>query len=116
MYFHVPLILFLLASTAPSDAALFSRDSDSSLARAARHVRRHVIKRSTGILDDLRLAYTGVRLQKRQQQHQQVLVQSSKMYCVVIRILLRYPDTVPVVSTRMTAFPALFISMRLADC
>lgn len=83
MYIHVPLLLFLLANAAPSDAALFSRDSESSLSRAARHVRRHVIKRSTGLLDDLRLAYTGIRLQQQQtQQKQQVLFQSSKMYCV----------------------------------
>ncbi|KAI0825225.1 concanavalin A-like lectin/glucanase domain-containing protein [Trametes gibbosa] len=80
MYMHVPLMLFLLASTAPSDAALFSRDSESSLSRAVRHVRRHVINRSTGILDDLRLAYSGIRLQQQQQQH--VLFQSSKMFCV----------------------------------
>lgn len=83
MYIHVPLLLFLLSNAAPSDAALFSRDSESSLSRAARHVRRHVIKRSTGLLDDLRLAYTGIRLQQQQaQQQQQVLFQSSKMYCV----------------------------------
>ncbi len=83
MYIHVPLLLFLLSNVAPSDAALFSRDSESSLSRAARHVRRHVIKRSTGLLDDLRLAYTGIRLQQQQApQQQQVLFQSSKLYCV----------------------------------
>ncbi|KAH9891115.1 concanavalin A-like lectin/glucanase domain-containing protein [Cubamyces lactineus] len=77
MRLHVPLLLYLLASAAPGDAALFSRGSDS-LTRAARHVRRHVIKRSTGLLDDIRLAYAGIRLQ----QEQHVLYQQDKMYCV----------------------------------
>ncbi|KAI0761695.1 concanavalin A-like lectin/glucanase domain-containing protein [Trametes elegans] len=78
MYLHVPLLLFLLVNAAPGDAALDSRTSDSRLVRAARHVRRHVIKRSTSLLDDMRLAYAGIRLQ----QEPKVLYQSSKMYCV----------------------------------
>ncbi|OSD05773.1 glycoside hydrolase family 16 protein [Trametes coccinea BRFM310] len=76
MYLHVPLLLFLLANVAPSDAALFSRGSDR-LSTAARHVHRHVIKRSTGLLDDIRLAYAGIRLQ----QKPQVALQQTKLYC-----------------------------------
>ncbi|KAI8983364.1 concanavalin A-like lectin/glucanase domain-containing protein [Trametes punicea] len=77
MYLHVPLLLFLLSNAAPGDAALFSRGSDR-LSSAVQHVHRHVIKRSTGLLDDLRLAYAGMRLQ----QQPQVLFQQDKLYCV----------------------------------
>ncbi|KAI0719122.1 concanavalin A-like lectin/glucanase domain-containing protein [Cerioporus squamosus] len=75
MIVHIPILLFLLVSAAPSDAALFSRNSES-LTRAAKHVRRHVSKRSSGLLEDMRLAYAGLR----QQQQPQVLL-SSKLYC-----------------------------------
>ncbi|RPD58435.1 hypothetical protein L226DRAFT_541292 [Lentinus tigrinus ALCF2SS1-7] len=75
MIVHISLLLFLVASAAPSDAALFSRSSDS-LSRAAKHVRRHVIRRSSGLLEDMRLAYAGLR----QQQQPQVLL-ASKLYC-----------------------------------
>lgn len=75
MIVHIPLLLFLVANAAPSDAALFSRSSES-LTRAAKHVRRNVIKRGSGLLEDMRLAYAGLR----QQQQPQVLL-SSKMYC-----------------------------------
>ncbi|CDO70917.1 Glycoside Hydrolase Family 16 protein [Trametes cinnabarina] len=76
MYLHVPLFLVLLVNVAPSDAALFSRGSDK-LSSAATHVHRHVIKRSTGLLDDIRLAYAGIRQQK-----PQALLQQPKLHCV----------------------------------
>lgn len=75
MIVHIPLLLLLLVNAAPSDAALFSRSSES-LTRAAKHVRRHVSKRSSGLLEDMRLAYAGLR----QQQQPQVML-SSKLYC-----------------------------------
>ena len=74
MIVHVPLILYLLATVAPTDAGLFSRSSDSSLSRTARHARRNVIKRSNGLWDDIRLAYTGMFQQKPQ-------VLQTKLYC-----------------------------------
>ncbi|EJF58454.1 concanavalin A-like lectin/glucanase domain-containing protein [Dichomitus squalens] len=74
MIVHVPLLVFLLANVAPTDAGLFSRSSDSSLSRAARHARRNAIKQSSGLWDDIRLAYTGMFQQKPQ-------VLQSKLYC-----------------------------------
>ena len=76
MIVHAPLLLFLLAHTAPADAALWPRAPADSLSRAARHVHRHVIKRSTGLLQDMRLAYAGLRLQQQPQ-----VLESSKLYC-----------------------------------
>ena len=76
MFIHALFILFLfLANAAPSDAGLFPRGADS-VARAAHHVRRHVIKRSTGLLGDMRLAYAGLRFK----QQPQVLESKSKYY------------------------------------
>ncbi len=73
MIVHVPLAIFLLVNAVPTDAALFSRSSDS-LVSMARHARHHVTKRSTGLWDDIRLAYTGML-----QQNPQIL--QSKPYC-----------------------------------
>ncbi|TFK82453.1 glycoside hydrolase family 16 protein [Polyporus arcularius HHB13444] len=75
MIVHIPLLLLLLTNAAPSDAALFSRSSES-LTRAAKHVGRHISKRSSGLLEDMRLAYAGLR----QQQQPQVLL-ASKLFC-----------------------------------
>lgn len=76
MIVHIPLLVFLLANVYPSDAALLGQ-SPESLTRAARHARRHVIKRSSGLWEDMRLAYAGLR----QQQKPQVLETQSKLYC-----------------------------------
>ncbi|OCH92689.1 glycoside hydrolase family 16 protein [Obba rivulosa] len=63
MYLHIPLLVFLLANIAPSDASLFARSSESVI-RAATRARHNAIKRSTGLVRDLRLAYTGLLVQQ----------------------------------------------------
>ncbi|KZT06218.1 glycoside hydrolase family 16 protein [Laetiporus sulphureus 93-53] len=59
MYIRVSLLLFLLENVAPSDANLFTRGSDTIL-RTASRVRHNAVKRSTGLMRDLRTAYHGV--------------------------------------------------------
>lgn len=58
MYLHVPLLLFLLANVVPSNANVFTRGSES-ITRAAKRARHNTIKRSSGLIRDLRLAYSG---------------------------------------------------------
>ena len=76
MIVHVPLLVFLLANVYPSDAAIFSGSSES-LTHVVHHARRNVMKRSSSLWEDMRLAYEGLRLQ----QKPQVLLQQAKMYC-----------------------------------
>ncbi|KAM5531517.1 hypothetical protein V8D89_014842 [Ganoderma adspersum] len=73
MMTHILLAIFLLVNAASTDAALFPRGSDSIFS-VARHARRHISKRSTGLWDDMRLTYTGIFQQKPQ-------VLQAKPYC-----------------------------------
>ncbi|KZT67664.1 glycoside hydrolase family 16 protein [Daedalea quercina L-15889] len=59
MYFRVPLILFLLASAAPSDANLFSRGSEHII-RSISTAHRHAVKRSSNLARDLRRALSPI--------------------------------------------------------
>ncbi|KAH9947964.1 concanavalin A-like lectin/glucanase domain-containing protein [Amylocystis lapponica] len=65
MYLSIPLLLFLLANVAPADAHLLSRGSES-IVRVASQVRHRAVKRTVGLLKDIRLAYTGLVLQQQQ--------------------------------------------------
>ncbi|KAI0666251.1 concanavalin A-like lectin/glucanase domain-containing protein [Trametes maxima] len=56
---HLPILLFLLANTAPSDAGLLARSSES-LMRAANRVHHRAAKRSAGLAKDLRRAFSGM--------------------------------------------------------
>ncbi|KAI0358949.1 hypothetical protein OH77DRAFT_1587250 [Trametes cingulata] len=56
---HIPILVFLLANTAPSDANLLARSSES-LIRAANRVHRRAAKRSAGLAKDLRRAFSGM--------------------------------------------------------
>lgn len=83
MYIHVPLILFLLANVAATDASLLARSSDS-LVRAATRAHKHAIQRSAGLAKDLRLSFRGLLAVDSQQQQQQqpAAVGNSRVYCV----------------------------------
>lgn len=74
MFLQTPLIFFLLANVV--DANVFSRGSESIM-RAADNARHRAIKRSTGLLRDLRLAYTGLLVQQ--------AGSSDKMYCINVQ-------------------------------
>ncbi|KAI0793293.1 concanavalin A-like lectin/glucanase domain-containing protein [Abortiporus biennis] len=64
MYFHIPLLLLLLANTPTSDANILTRSSESVI-RAVSKAHRHAIKRSTGLARDIRLAVGGFKVDKR---------------------------------------------------
>ncbi|KAI0932742.1 hypothetical protein AcW2_001277 [Taiwanofungus camphoratus] len=59
MYFHLPLLLFLLARADLSEANLFARSSEH-IVRSVNAAHRHAIKRSSGLARDLRRALTGI--------------------------------------------------------
>ena len=59
MRLHLPLLLFLLVNTAPSDAGLISRGTES-VARTANRLHRKAAKRSAGLAQDLRRAFSGM--------------------------------------------------------
>ncbi|EPS99606.1 hypothetical protein FOMPIDRAFT_160972 [Fomitopsis schrenkii] len=59
MYLRVPLLLFLLASAAPSDASIFSRSSEHVL-RTINSAHRHAVKRSSNLARDLRRALSPI--------------------------------------------------------
>ncbi|KAI0757409.1 concanavalin A-like lectin/glucanase domain-containing protein [Daedaleopsis nitida] len=63
MRFHLPLLVFLLANTAPSDAGLLSRGTES-LARTANRLHRRAAKHSAGLAKDLRRAFSGMYAQE----------------------------------------------------
>lgn len=73
---HIPVLVFLLANTAPADAGLFARSSES-LVRAVNRVHHRAAKRSTGLAKDLRRAFSGML-------YEQELVSTNpqKVYCV----------------------------------
>ncbi len=73
---HIPVLVFLLANTAPADAGLFARSSESFV-RAVNRVHHRAAKRSTGLAKDLRRAFSGML-------YEQELVSTSpqKVYCV----------------------------------
>ncbi|EIW65027.1 uncharacterized protein TRAVEDRAFT_25981 [Trametes versicolor FP-101664 SS1] len=73
---HIPALVFLLANTAPADAGLFARSSES-LVRAVNRVHHRAAKRSTGLAKDLRRAFSGML-------YEQELVSTNpqKVYCV----------------------------------
>ncbi|KAI0735592.1 concanavalin A-like lectin/glucanase domain-containing protein [Earliella scabrosa] len=58
MRLHLPLLLFLV-NTAPSDAGLISRGTES-VARTANRLHRKAAKRSAGLAQDLRRAFSGM--------------------------------------------------------
>ena len=60
---HLPLLLFLLANAAPSDANLFARGTQS-LSRAANRLHHRAAKRSAGLAKDLRRAFSGMYAQE----------------------------------------------------
>lgn len=78
MYFNIPLILFLLAHVAQSDANLLARSSDS-IVRAASRAHRHAVKRSAGLARDLRLSFRGILAADTQQP---AAIGNSRVYCV----------------------------------
>ena len=59
MYLRVPLLLFLLASAAPSDANIFTRSSERVL-RSINSAHRHAVKRSSNLARDLRRALSPI--------------------------------------------------------
>lgn len=59
MYLQLPLLLYLLASVAPSDAGLFTRSSEHVL-RGVNAAHHHAVKRSSGLAKDLRRALSGI--------------------------------------------------------
>lgn len=59
MYLRVPLLLFLLASAAPSDASIISRSSEHVL-RTINSAHRHAVKRSSNLARDLRRALAPI--------------------------------------------------------
>ncbi|EMD41529.1 glycoside hydrolase family 16 protein [Gelatoporia subvermispora B] len=63
MYLHVPLLVHLLANVVPSDASLLARGSESVI-QTANRVRHNAVRRSTGFIRDLRLAYSGLLVQQ----------------------------------------------------
>ncbi|KAI0961041.1 hypothetical protein AcV7_000253 [Taiwanofungus camphoratus] len=73
MYLRVPLLVFLLANIMPADANVFQRGS-RSLVRAVNSAHHKAVKRSTGFLNDLRVAYGGLLVQQPGD--------AGKMYCV----------------------------------
>ena len=60
---HLPILVFLLVNTVPSDANLLARGSDS-LMKAANRVDRRAAKRSAGLAKDLRRAFNGMLFQQ----------------------------------------------------
>ncbi|KAI8983367.1 concanavalin A-like lectin/glucanase domain-containing protein [Trametes punicea] len=74
----LPLLFFLLVNTAPSEAGLLSRSSDT-LMRAANRVHRRAAKRSAGLAKDLRRAFNGMLFQ---QQQQLDTSNPQRVYCV----------------------------------
>ena len=79
MYIHIPLILFLFANVAQTDANLLSRSSES-LVRVAARAHKHAIKRSSGLARDLRLSFRGILATDTQQQP--AAIGNSRVYCV----------------------------------
>lgn len=63
MHCNTVLLLVLLANAASSHANLLSRGSEH-VARAAHRARHSVVKRSSGLAKDLKLAYAGIFLQQ----------------------------------------------------
>ncbi|KAI0719124.1 hypothetical protein C8T65DRAFT_61485 [Cerioporus squamosus] len=60
---HFPLLVFLLANAAPSEANLFARGTES-LTRAANRLHHRAAKRSAGLAKDLRRAFSGMYTQE----------------------------------------------------
>lgn len=75
MLVQVPVILLLLVNEASSES-LATRGS-GSVRRVAHRVRREAEKRSSGIIEDLQLAWSGFRQQK-----QTKVLASQKLFCV----------------------------------
>ncbi|THH30175.1 hypothetical protein EUX98_g4019 [Antrodiella citrinella] len=77
MYLRIPLILFLVATAAPgpSDASMLARSSES-IVRSAHRLHTRAIKHSAGLARDLRIAFSGVRLE------QPSAAGNAKVYCV----------------------------------
>ena len=72
MNLHLPLLVFLLANAAPSDAGLFARSADS-LSR----IHHRAAQRSAGLARDLRRAFAGM-----YGAQELVSTGSQKVYCV----------------------------------
>lgn len=73
MYFHIPLLIFLLALSAPTDANIFTRSTESFV-RIANTAHRRAVKRSSGLAQDLRRAFSGILVEPAQS--------NQKVYCV----------------------------------
>lgn len=77
MYLHLPLLLFLLAHAAQSEANVLARSSES-IVRVATRAHRRAVKGSAGLARDLRLSFRGILADTQQP----AAISNSRIYCV----------------------------------